>query len=152
MSESNENKTYQQSWELPHPPEKVWRALTDSNLLTKWIMSNDMKPVVGHKFTFRAEPTPWWDGIVYCEVLEIEPIKRIRYSWQGAKNSSGAFGVDTVVTWTLKATSSGTLLSIEQSGFSPTSTQAYKGAKMGWERNIETLHQLLGEAQERGLQ
>lgn len=144
MSKDNENKIYRESWELPHSPEKVWRALTESNLLAQWIMSNDMKATVGHKFTFKTEPTAWWDGIVYCEVLEVDPLHLLRYSWQGGKNNAGVFGVDTVVTWTLKPTpSGGTLLSIEQAGFSPTATQAYNGAKVGWQRNITTLGQLL---------
>jgi uncharacterized protein YndB with AHSA1/START domain len=137
MSDSNEGKTYTQTWELEHPPEKVWRALTEANLLAKWIMSNDMKAIVGHKFTFKTEPSAWWDGIVHCEVLEIVPLKRIRYSWRGGT-------IDTVVTWTLKPSpSGGTLLSIEQTGFTPETRQAYAGAKMGWDRNVKTLGELL---------
>jgi uncharacterized protein YndB with AHSA1/START domain len=140
----NDTNTYHQSWELPHAPEKVWRALTDSSLLTKWIMPNDMKPVVGHKFTFKTTPTPWWDGIVYCEVREVVVQRSLKYSWQGAKRANGGFGVDTVVTWTLAPTAGGgTLLSLEQSGFDPQAKQAYQGAKVGWERNIETLKGIL---------
>lgn len=143
---SSEKKNYRQSWTLAHRPEKVWRALTDSTLLTKWLLPNDMKAIVGHKFTFRAEPTPWWDGIVHCEVREIEPLKLLRYSWQGGKNSAGAFGVDTIVTWTLTPTESGgTLLSIEQSGFDAQAAQAYNGAKAGWEKKIEKLNRFLLE-------
>ena len=144
MTDSTEELTYKQSWDLPHPPEKVWRALTESDLLAKWIMSNDMKAIVGHQFTFRTDPSPFWDGIVHCEVLEVDPPRRLRYSWQGAKNTAGRFGVDTIVTWSLTPTQAGgTLLSIEQSGFNPEARQAYAGAKNGWERNITTLGQLL---------
>lgn len=141
MTDSDENKTYRQKWELSHPPEKVWRALTESDLLAKWIMSNDLKAVVvGQKFTFRTEPSPWWDGVVHCEVLEVDAPQRIRYSWRGGP-------VDTIVTWVLVPTrSGGTLLSIEQSGFNPEARQAYAGAKVGWERNVKTLGQLLADS------
>lgn len=144
MTQPSEKLTYTQSWDLPHPIEKVWNALTDSSLLEKWIMPNDLKPIVGHKFTFRTEPTQWWDGIVHCEVREIQFQKLLKYSWQGGKNRTGGFGVDTVVTWTLKPTNEGgTQLSIEQAGFNKDAIQAYSGAKMGWQRNIENLGRLL---------
>jgi uncharacterized protein YndB with AHSA1/START domain len=139
-----DGKSLAMSWEIPHPPAKVWRALTESDLLAKWIMSNDMKPIVGHKFTFRTEPTPWWDGIVYCEVLAVESPKLLKYSWQGNKDGSGRFGLDTVVVWTLQALGArGTTLSIEQSGFPLEASQAYHGAQKGWGRNIDTLIELL---------
>ena len=68
-------------WEyyLPYPPAKVWRALHEPELLAKWVTAKDTRPLVGHRFNFRAEPTPWWDGIVYCEVLEIDLHKRLRH-------------------------------------------------------------------------
>ena len=77
----------------PHPPAKVWRAVTEPELLAAWLMSNDMGPLVGQTFTFRDKPMRWWDGIVHCEVLEIDLHKRLRYSWR-------AGALDTVVTWT----------------------------------------------------
>jgi uncharacterized protein YndB with AHSA1/START domain len=75
-------------YDLPHPPAKVWRTLTELELLAKWIMVNDMRPVVGHRFTFKAQPTPWWDGIVHSEVLEIDLHKRLHYSWRRGPESS----------------------------------------------------------------
>jgi uncharacterized protein YndB with AHSA1/START domain len=53
----------------PHPVERVWAALTSSDALAVWLMPNDFKPVVGHRFTFRTKPAPGFDGIVHCEVL-----------------------------------------------------------------------------------
>ncbi len=88
-------------YDLPYPPAKVWRALTEPELLAAWLMVNDMQLLVGHSFTFKAEPTPWWDGIVRCEVLEIDLHKRLRYSWRSGPESSR---LDTVVTWTLTPT------------------------------------------------
>ncbi|MBI3180524.1 MAG: SRPBCC domain-containing protein [Myxococcales bacterium] len=82
MSGRAETQTISLSWDLPHPPAKVWRALTEPELLAKWLMANDLRLAVGHRFTLKQEPTPWWDGMVHCEVLEIEPPKRIRTSWR----------------------------------------------------------------------
>lgn len=67
----------------PHPPERVWHALTDSAALAAWLMPNDFVPQVGHRFTFRAPPQPWFDGIVQCEVLIVEPPRQLSYTWQG---------------------------------------------------------------------
>ena len=134
MKTQAETQTISMEYDLPHPPARVWRALTDPELLAKWVMANDMRPVVGHAFTFRAEPTPWWDGIVHCEVLESDPPRLLRYSWRSGPESSP---LDTVVTWTLTPTpSGGTRLALEQSGFLPANAFAYDGARMGWERMV----------------
>jgi uncharacterized protein YndB with AHSA1/START domain len=100
---------------LPHPREKVWRALTDPDLLAAWLMPNDFRPVVGHRFTFRAVPMPeqGFDGVVRCEVLALEPPQLLRISW-----SSGR--LDTVVTWQLVAEGRGTRLFLTHEGFDET--------------------------------
>src|SRR5216684_3389646 len=103
MNAKTETRTISMEYDLPYPPAKVWRALTEPKLLAAWLMDNDMRPLAGHSFTFKAEPTPWWDGIVRCEVLEIEQHKRLRYSWRSGPASSP---LDTVVTWTLTPTPS----------------------------------------------
>jgi uncharacterized protein YndB with AHSA1/START domain len=125
--------------------EKVWRALTDPELVSAWLMKNDLQPTVGHSFTFKQEPTPWWDGIVRCEVLESDPHQRLQYSW---RSGSGPSGLDTVVTWTLTPTpTGGTRLRLEQSGFEPTNKFAFEGALKGWEcMSTERLHAVLGRA------
>jgi uncharacterized protein YndB with AHSA1/START domain len=134
MSAETETQTISIEYDLPHPPAKVWRALTEPELLAKWIMANDMQPLVGHAFTFRADPTPWWDGTVHCEVLEVEPGKRLRYTWRSGPDSSP---LDTVVTWTLTPTpSGGTHLALEHSGFGPANAFAYDGAIQGWRRMV----------------
>jgi uncharacterized protein YndB with AHSA1/START domain len=117
--------------EIPHPPEKLWRALTQPHLIEEWLMKNDFRPVVGHRFDFRAD----W-GSVGCQVLAVEPNKTLAYTW-------GAFGLETVVTWTLTPTSTGTRLRMEQSGFRPDLQQAYQGAKHGWQRFFASLDQVL---------
>jgi len=131
-------------YDLPHPPAKVWRALTEPALLAKWIMSTDMNPAVGEQFTFRMDPTPWWDGIVNCEVLKVEPLELISYTWGGGPAGNE---IDTVVTFTLKPTAAGgTLLSFEHSGFVPSNKFAYQGAQQGWTQNLgERLPVVLAE-------
>jgi uncharacterized protein YndB with AHSA1/START domain len=94
----------------PHRPELVWTALTDPEAIGDWLMPNDFRPEVGHLFTFRTKPAPGFDGIVHCEVLAVEPPRRLSYSWKGG-------GIDTVVTYSLAAEGANTRLVMEQSGF-----------------------------------
>jgi uncharacterized protein YndB with AHSA1/START domain len=121
-------------YDLPHPPKKVWRALTEPQLIARWLMENDFRPEVGHRFTFKAPPQPQWDGTVQCEVLEVVPHERLRYSWVGG---AGEFRLDTTVTWTLTARpSGGTLLKLEHSGFLPTQAFALEGLSKGWRGRV----------------
>jgi uncharacterized protein YndB with AHSA1/START domain len=117
--------------DMPHPPEKVWRALTQPHLIDEWLMKTDFKPVLDHRFTLRAE----W-GTVDCQVMAIEPNKSLSYRWD-------ALGLETVVTWTLTQTATGTHLRMEQTGFRPDQHQAYQGAKYGWPRFFGNLEQVL---------
>ena len=117
--------------EVAFPPEKIWRALAQPHLIEEWLMKNDFKPVVGHRFNLRGD----W-GAVDCQVLSVEPNKTLSYTW-------AALGVETVVTWTLTPTSTGTRLRMEQSGFRPDQQQAYQGAKYGWQRFFASLDQVL---------
>ncbi|HEV7366552.1 MAG TPA: SRPBCC domain-containing protein [Gemmatimonadales bacterium] len=134
MTAKADTQSILQTYELPSPPAKVWRALTEPELLERWLMSNDLKPAVGQSFTFRMEPTKWWDGIVHCEVLEFEPQKRLSYTWRSGPESSP---LDTVVTWTLTPTpSGGTRLELEHSGFVPKNKFAFEGARQGWEHMV----------------
>jgi uncharacterized protein YndB with AHSA1/START domain len=123
--------------EMPHSPEKIWRALTEGPLLEDWLMTNDFQPVVGHRFSFRAAPKPNWNGIIDCEVLVVEPNARLSYSW-------GSLGTGSVVAWTLTPTESGTHLRMEQSGFPSEEGANYKGAKYGWQKFIGNLERVVG--------
>jgi uncharacterized protein YndB with AHSA1/START domain len=123
--------------EMPHPPEKVWRALTQGALIEEWLMKNDFQPVVGHRFSFRATPVPNWSGVIDCEVLVVEPNSRLSYSW-------GTMGTGTVVAWTLTPTAGGTHLRMEQSGFGPDQDANYKGATYGWKKFIGNLERVVG--------
>jgi uncharacterized protein YndB with AHSA1/START domain len=117
--------------ETPFPPEKVWRVLTQPQLIEQWLMKNDFQPVVGHGFTLRAD----W-GAVDGRVLEVAPNKTLSYTW-------AAFGLKSVVTWTLTPTSTGTRLHMEQSGFPRDQPQYYQGAQGGWQHFFAGLEQVL---------
>ena len=123
--------------ELPFAPEKVWRALTEPHLIEEWLMKNDFQPVVDHRFNLRAD----W-GAVDCQVLEVEPNRTLSYTW-------GAYGLESVVTWTLTPTRTGTSLRMEQSGFQPEQRQAYAGAKAGWPGFLAKLEQVLARMDSR---
>jgi uncharacterized protein YndB with AHSA1/START domain len=126
--------------EMPHPPEKIWRALTQGPLIAEWLMTNDFQPIVGHRFQFRATPVQNWNGIIDSEVLLVEPLTRLSYGWT-------SMGLETVVTWTLTPTPSGTLLRMEQSGFPSEEGKNYKGAKYGWTNFIGKLEHVVGGLQ-----
>ena len=101
--------------EMPHPPEKVWRALIQGPLIEEWLMKSDFQPVVSRRFNFRATPMPHWNGVVDCEVLVVEPNERLSYNWN-ASGEEAAGGLKTVVTWTLTPTTGGTLVRMEPVG------------------------------------
>jgi uncharacterized protein YndB with AHSA1/START domain len=123
--------------ELPHPPEKIWRALTQGALVKEWLLDNDFEPVVGHKFNFRSTPMlPKWDGIIACEVLIVEDNKKLSYTW-------ASMGLESVVVFTLSATSTGTLVRMEQSGFRSDKDAAYQGANYGWQKFLGGLERIV---------
>jgi len=121
--------------EFPYPPEKLWRALTQPHLIEAWLMKSDFLPEMGRRFSFHAE----W-GAVDCEVTEIEPQRTLAYTW-------AAYGLESVVTWTLDPSNKGTNLRMEQSGFRRDQEQAYQGAKMGWKDFFNKLEQLMVKEQ-----
>lgn len=129
---------------LPHPPEKVWRALTEPELLAAWLMPNDFEPRVGHRFTFRTDPVPGhgFDGIVHCEVLELVPARRLRISWAGG-------GIDTTVTWDLLPQGRGTRLMLSHEGFSEDDPRQQATMRLlggGWAGHlVRRLEQVLAE-------
>lgn len=125
-----------------HPQAKIWRALTEGPLLEQWMMSNDFVPVVGHRFKFRRDPVPNWNGIVEGEVLIVDPIGRLSYSWGVGDTEAG---LRWVVEWTLTPTEGGTHVRMEQSGFHPNQKANYQGAKYGWQKFFEGLERVLRE-------
>ncbi|MBR1247194.1 SRPBCC domain-containing protein [Bradyrhizobium sp. AUGA SZCCT0169] len=142
MNTATETRSVVVEREIPHPPEKIWRALTQPHLIEEWLMKNDFKPVVGHNFNLRGE----WGGVLDCEVLAVEPNKKLTYTWN-FKHEQAAYSLSSVVAWTLTPTRTGTLLRMEQSGFRPDQPQAYGGAKAGWQEFFAKLEQMLARAE-----
>lgn len=117
--------------EIAHPPEKLWRALTQPHLIEEWLMKNNFKPDVGHRFNLSAD----W-GVVDCQVQAIEPNKTLTYTWNTKD-------LESVVTWTLIPTSTGTFLRMEQTGFRPDQQLYYRGAMAGWQRFLGNLEEVM---------
>jgi uncharacterized protein YndB with AHSA1/START domain len=125
--------------ELPYPPEKLWRALTQPHLIEEWLMKNDFKPVVGHSFNLRGD----WGGVLDCEVLAVEPNTTLSYTWNFTHDDA-AYNLKSVVTFTLSPTRTGTHLRMEQSGFRSDQKQAFQGAKFGWQKFFADLERVVG--------
>ena len=124
--------------EFPYAPKKLWRALTQPHLIEEWLMKSDFEPVVGHRFNLRGD----WGGVLDCEVLALNPHKMLSYTWNHA-HADAAFNLNSVVTFTLTPTATGTHLRMEQSGFRPDQKQAFGGARFGWEKFLANLEQVL---------
>jgi uncharacterized protein YndB with AHSA1/START domain len=122
---------------FPHPQEKVWRALTETPLIAQWLMKNDFEPVVGRKFQFRFDPVQGWDGVIDCQVMAVDPINRLSYTW-------GSLGLESVVLFTLTPAEGGTHVRMEHSGFRPDQQAAYGGAKYGWQKFLGEMERVLG--------
>jgi uncharacterized protein YndB with AHSA1/START domain len=130
---------------LPESPARVWRALTEPELLELWLMKNDIAPVAGHKFNFRSQPMGDWNGIVDCEVLEVIPERKLVYTWNGgsARNEDYGHKLETTVTWTLEPSGAGTLLTLVHHGFHPDDF-AFKMLGQGWKNKGAAIERALG--------
>jgi len=117
--------------DIPHLPEKIWRALTQPHLIEEWLMKTDFVAAADHRFSFRAD----W-GSVDCRVLDIEENRRLSYTW-------GDTRLNSIVTWTLTPSARGTRLVMEQTGFQPDQQRYFKGATDGWPRFLGNLEKLL---------
>jgi uncharacterized protein YndB with AHSA1/START domain len=124
--------------DFPHPPEKLWRALTQPHLIEAWLMKNDFVPEVGHRFNLRGD----WGGVLDCEVLEIAPLQALSYSWDFVHDDP-AYNLRSVVTFSLSETAGGTHLRVEQAGFRPEQKQALGGALHGWTGFLGKLDEVL---------
>jgi uncharacterized protein YndB with AHSA1/START domain len=126
--------------DIPHPQDKIWRALTQSALIAEWLMPNDFEAKSGHAFNLRVTPPPMpnWNGMIDCKVLPIEPQRRLSYSWN-------ALGLETIVTFTLTPTAAGVHLRMEQSGFASDSDNNYRGAMYGWQKFLGQLEQVVAQ-------
>jgi len=133
--------------EIPHPPERIWRALTQPHLIEEWLMKNDFQPRLGACFTFQDTPMGDWDGVVRCEITTFEPPRRLVYSWRGGSATNAGYGtaLDSVVEWTLTPVPGGTRVRMEHSGFAPQNASAYDAMSEGWPRLIARLERVSAE-------
>ena len=134
---------------LPYAADKIWRTLTTSDLLTKWLMPNDFQPSVGHRFNFRTRPIGDWDGVVHCEVLDCDPPRLLRYSWKGGADTNPEFGskLDSVVTWTLTPVEGGTQVRMVHDGFVfPGNRYAFDMMSPGWGKIVDAIERVAAEA------
>lgn len=105
--------------DYPHPPEKVWRAVTDPALVPLWTATGwggrpeGFSATAGVHFRFVAKPVPGWNGVVECEVLEAREPVLLRYSWVGGDGS----GDTTQVVYRIEPHGGGTRFTYEHAGF-----------------------------------
>lgn len=127
---------------MPHPPETIWRVLTDPQLIAEWLMQNDFRPAVGHIFQFRARPMVGWNGMADCEVLTVDPPRRLAWS-QNASGDQAATGLRSIVTWTLTPQDNGTHVCMTQAGFElPKDAAGYKAMSGGWPHVLANLERV----------
>lgn len=137
---------------FPHTPETVWKALTNGDLMERWLMKpTDFQPVKGTNFGLPTKPDGDWDGVIRCEVLDVIPNQRLVYTWKsGYETSSGYVSrLDTVVTWTLTRHDGGTRLRLVHSGFElPKNVSVFQNISKGWPMVIGKLMTVVSELRE----
>lgn len=120
------------------PPQQVWRALTDRDTLARWLMENDFEPKVGHAFELRDAPTPQWRGTIRCVVLELDPPRRMVWSWDGGHPGERP----SRVRFEISAVDGGTRLSLRHDG---ALERVRQDLHRGWPRKLHGLRHALGE-------
>jgi uncharacterized protein YndB with AHSA1/START domain len=135
---------------FPHAPETIWKTLTDGELMGRWLgmTPTGFEPVKGRHFTYQTTAAGAWDGVIHCEVLEVNPNQRLAYSWRGGHEGNTGYGsrLDTVVTFTLSKTENGTRLSLVHSGFVlPQNEIAFTNMGGGWKKVVPRIGALAGE-------
>jgi uncharacterized protein YndB with AHSA1/START domain len=134
---------------FPHAPETLWKALTTSDLIGRWLMApTGFEAVKGKRFTFQTKPAGEWDGTIHCQVLEVVPCERLVYEWKGGHESNAGYGspLDTVVTWTLARVGNGTRLRLVHSGFvTPKNDSALNTMGEGWKKVVPNIGAIAGE-------
>lgn len=117
------------------PINNVWKALTDKDALSEWLMPCDFEPRVGHKFQFKSKPSPLFDGIVHCEVLELRPQEFLSFSWTGGPLKN------TIVSFRLSPVGNRTQLDFEHQGFEGflSSVLVRRILASGWKKKILTV-------------
>jgi uncharacterized protein YndB with AHSA1/START domain len=134
---------------FPHAPEAIWKALTSGELMGRWLMPpTGFAPIEGTRFTFQTTPAGAWDGLIHCQVLEVRANERLVYSWEGGDEANVGYGskLQTVVSWTLSSTASGTRVRLVHSGFVlPRNDTAFQKMGEGWKKVVRNLDVVVEE-------
>jgi uncharacterized protein YndB with AHSA1/START domain len=134
---------------FPHAPETIWRTLTTSALIGRWMMeAKGFEPVKGNRFSYQTTPAGEWDGTIHCEVLEAMPNERLAYAWRGGHESNAGYGsrLDTVVTFILTRVENGTRLRLVHSGFvRPKNDTAFRSMSEGWKKVVPRIGAVASE-------
>jgi len=134
---------------FPHAPAVIWKVLTSGELIGRWLMApKGFEPVAGCHFTFQTTPAGKWDGTIHCKVLEVVPNERLSYAWNGGHEDNDGYGskLETVVTFTLSKTETGTRLRLVHSGFVlPKNDTAYRNMSEGWKKVVKKLDIVVAE-------
>jgi uncharacterized protein YndB with AHSA1/START domain len=134
---------------FPHAPETIWKALTDGDLIARWLMKPiGFAAVEGTHFTYQTTSAGEWDGTIRCEVLEVLPNQRLAYAWCGGHEGNVGYGspLDTIVTWILSAAEDGTRVRLIHSGFVlPTNDTAFTSMSEGWKKVVRNLDDIAAE-------
>ena len=134
-----------------HAPETIWKALTSSELMGRWIQMapTGFEPVNGKQFTLQTSPAGAWDGVIHCQVLEVIPNERLAYAWKGGHESNVGYGspLDTVVTFTLSRVVEGTRVRLVHSGFVLSKNETtFKNLSEGWKKVVRNINTIATEA------
>jgi uncharacterized protein YndB with AHSA1/START domain len=135
---------------FPHAPETIWKTLTTSELIGRWLRMSPsgFEAVKGKRFTMQTTPAGAWDGVIHCEVLEAKPYERLVYTWQGGHDGNVGYGsrLDTIVTWTLSRVEAGTRLRVVHSGFVlPDNDTAFRNMGEGWKKVVPDIGAISAE-------
>jgi uncharacterized protein YndB with AHSA1/START domain len=135
---------------FPHAPETIWKALTQNELIARWLMmpTTGFEPVEGKRFTFRTTPAGAWDGVIHCQLLEVTPNECLVHTWKGGHEGNVGYGsqLDTVVTWTLSRVEDGTRVRMVHSGFVlPENHTAFEGMSDGWKKVVRRIGAVAAE-------
>lgn len=135
---------------FPHTLDVVWKTLTTPEMMSRWLRMEPkgFKAAVGTRFTYQTTPAGAWDGVIRCEVLEVEPLERLSYAWKGGDDGNVGYGsrLDTVVTFLLSAVENGTRIRLVHSGFVlPRNASTFKNMSEGWTRVVQTIDAIAAE-------
>jgi uncharacterized protein YndB with AHSA1/START domain len=135
---------------FPHAPETLWKALTTSELIGRWLHMTPVgfAPLKGKRFTFQTTPAGAWDGVIQCQVLEVTTNERLVYAWRGGDDGNTGYGsrLDTVVTLTLARVEAGTRLRVVHSGFVlPKNDTAFRNMSGGWKKVVPSIGAIAAE-------